>query len=201
MPQVCMKGNHALTWRLANSQAEKPASDSSKPETKSTETYARCAGKELKMRFKARSLLLGTCLMAGILAANVPVEARTTTGWNSFRVWSPIGADNCVGESFGAAVNVCRSNINLTFELLVDSPGEKTVTVMDNPDGYGVLTCAAVAFSGQDGGLVSSYPQTFNPSGQETLTFHVTVSPGWGLSLYCWDVSPTKGIATIKWNP
>jgi hypothetical protein len=153
------------------------------------------------MRFEAKSLFLGISLLVAIFLLNIPADARTTTGWNSFRVWSPIGADNCVGESFGAAVNVCDSNINLTFELLVDTPGEKTVTVVRNPNGYGSLTCAAVAFSGQNDGLVSSYPKTFLVYGQDTVSFQVPVFPGWGLSLYCWNISPSRGIATITWSP
>jgi len=153
------------------------------------------------MRFRAKPLFLGICLTGGFLAITVPAMARTTTGWNSFRVWSPLGAETCVGESFGAAVNICDYNINLTFELLVDTPGLKTVRVLDAPGGYGAFTCAGVSFSGQNNGLVSSDAKTFNPSGQEALTFQVFVSADWGMAVYCWGVSPTKGIATITWNP
>jgi hypothetical protein len=153
------------------------------------------------MRSKAKTLFLGTCLMAGLLAANVSAMARTTKGWKSFRVWSPLGAETCVAESFGAAVNICDYDINLTFELLVDTPGLQTVTVVDAPGGYGAFTCAAVAFSGQNDGLVSSDAKTFNPVGQEALTFQVTVSQGWGMAVYCWGVDPGKGIAKITWNP
>ena len=153
------------------------------------------------MRLRAKSLFFGICLTAGFLATTVPAMARTTTGWNSFRVWSPLGAETCVAESFGAAVNICDYDINLTFELLVDTPGLKTVTVVDAPGGYGVLTCSAVAFSGQNNGLVSSDAKTFNPFGQEALTFQVPVAAGWGMAVYCWGVDSGKGIATITWNP
>jgi hypothetical protein len=153
------------------------------------------------MRFEAKSLFLSTSLLVVIFVLNIPADARTTTGWNSFRVWSPIGADNCVGESFGAAINLCSSDINLTFEMLVDTPGWKTVTVTNSPGGYGTLTCAAVSFSGVNDGIVSTYAQTFNVVGQQTLTFRLSVSAGWGFSLYCWNISPGRGIAKITWGP
>ena len=154
------------------------------------------------MKFKAKSLLLGICLALTLLAANVPAVARSTTGWNSFRVWSPLGADYCVGESFGAAFNKCDFDINLTFELLVDTASYKNVTVIDSPGGYGTLTCAAASFSGVNDGIVSTPSQTFNPSGQQSLYFRgLPVYSGWGMSLYCWNVSPGRGIANIDWNP
>jgi hypothetical protein len=154
------------------------------------------------MKFKAKSLVLGICLAITLVAANNPAEARSTTGWNSFRVWSPLGADNCVRESFGAAVNKCNSDINLTFEMLVDTASYKYVTVVDFDGGYGTLTCGPVAFSGQSDVFVGAPPLTFNPSGQQALHFQpLPVYSGWGMSLYCWSISPGRGIATINWNP
>lgn len=78
------------------------------------------------MRFEAKSLFPGISLLVANFLLNIPADARTIMGWNSFWVWSSIGADNCVGESFGAAVYVCDSNINLTFELLVDTADQHT---------------------------------------------------------------------------
>ena len=97
------------------------------------------------------------------LAAIPPAEARSTTGWNAFRVWSPLGADQCVAESFGAAVNRCNFNINLTFELVVDTAGWKHITVWDAPGGYGAFTCVAANFSGVNNGIGVSDGKTFNP--------------------------------------
>jgi hypothetical protein len=39
------------------------------------------------MRFEAKSLFLGTSLLVAIFLLNIPADARTTMGWNSFRVW------------------------------------------------------------------------------------------------------------------
>ena len=153
------------------------------------------------MKCKTQSLLVAICLALSILAAGIPAEARDTTGWNSFRVWSPLGAYNCVGESFGAAVNVCNQNINLTFETVVDTAGWHTIGVWDSPGGYGSFTCAAYSFSGINDGAYWGTPATFNPSGQESLGFSTYVYGGWAMSLYCYNVPPGRGIANLNWNP
>jgi hypothetical protein len=153
------------------------------------------------MKLRGKALFLQVLLALAVLAAGVPAEARSTTGWNSFRVWAPLGANNCVGESFGAAVNVCNSNLNLTFEMVADTAGWKKVEVWDSPGGYGTLTCSAITFSGQNDGLYVAPWQTFSPSGQELLTFWTYVYPGWAMSLYCHSVQPGRGIATLNWNP
>lgn len=154
----------------------------------------------MKHKAKISFLAIGVALVT--LAAIPPAEARSTTGWNAFKVWSPLGADACVGESFGAAFNRCEFNINLTFELAVDTPGWKEITVWDAPDGSGSFTCGAVAFSGVNHDIHGSETQhTFNPTGQERAVFWLYVEPGDGASLYCWNIPPSRGIANINWNP
>jgi len=154
------------------------------------------------MKYIAKIWLLAMGVALVTLAAIPPAEARSTTGWNAFRVWSsPLGANQCVAESFGAAVNRCNFNINLTFELVVDTPGWKHITVWDAPGGYGAFTCVAANFSGVNNGIGVSDGKTFNPEGQEQLDFWIYVHPGDGLSLYCFNVPPSKGISNINWNP
>jgi len=68
------------------------------------------------MKYNAKMWFLGMGVALVTLAAIPPAEARSTTGWNAFRVWGPLGADQCVAESFGAAVCRCNFNINLTVE-------------------------------------------------------------------------------------
>jgi hypothetical protein len=153
------------------------------------------------MKIKAKSLILGIWLALTLVAANIPAEARSTTGWNSFRVWQPYGADNCVGESLGAAFNRCSHNINLTFELVVDTAGSKSVTVLDRATQPGSMTCGAISFSPQNDTFIGSPSQKFDPGGQEAKTFQIFVNDGWTLSLYCWNVEPGAGIANINWNP
>ena len=152
------------------------------------------------MKYKAKMWFLAMGVALVTLAAIPPAEARSTTGWNAFRVWGPLGADQCVAESFGAAVNRCNFNINLTFELAVDNPGWKHVTVWDAPGGYGAFTCGAGKFSGVNNDIYASYGKTFNTEGQGQLDFWI-YHPGDGLSLYCFNVPPSKGISNINWNP
>jgi hypothetical protein len=153
------------------------------------------------MKYKAKMWFFAMGVALVTLAAIPPAEARSTTGWNSFKVWSPLGADQCVAESFGAAVNRCNFNINLTFELVVDTAGLKHITIWDAPDGYGAFTCGVVGFSGINNDIHASYGQTFNPEGQQKLDFWFNVNPGDGVSVYCFNVPPSRGVANINWTP
>jgi hypothetical protein len=153
--------------------------------------------KELTMKFKANALFFGMYLAVGIFAANIPAEARSTTGWNSFRGH---GID-CVSESYGAAVNLCSAAMNMAFETVVDTAGWKTIAVWDSPNGYGSFTCEAVSFSGVSDGVYVGTPLRFNPSGQESLNFSTYVYPGWAMSLYCYSVPQGRGIAIMNWKP
>jgi hypothetical protein len=153
------------------------------------------------MKFKAKSLFLGMCLAAGIFAVNVPAEARSTTGWNSFRPWPNPGWYNCVNEKNGAAYNACSSNIALTFETVVDHAGSHTISVWDSAPGYGSFQCAALAFSEQADHINFGNPVNFGVTGQEGLASTVYVYPGWGMSLYCTQIPPGRGIANLTWNP
>jgi hypothetical protein len=153
------------------------------------------------MKYKAKIWFLAMGVALVTLAAIPPAEARSTTGWNAYRVWIPQGAEQCVRESFGSAINTCNYNISLTFELVVDTAGWKHVTVLDAPGGYGSFTCVAATFSGVNNNIVPSNGMTFNPSGQEQVDFWINVAPGGGLSVYCLNVPPSRGVANINWTP
>jgi hypothetical protein len=153
------------------------------------------------MKFRAKSLFLGMCLAVGIFAVNVSAEARSTTGWNSFRPWPNPGWNNCVKEQDGAAVNGCSSTIGLTFETVVDNAGWHSIQVWNSAPGYGAVECAALAFSQQANSIYFGNAIDFSLSGQEEHTSTTYVYPGWALSLYCGTVSGGRGIANLNWNP
>jgi hypothetical protein len=152
------------------------------------------------MKLKATSLFLGICVAVLVVAA-CPGFARSTTGFNAARVWAPVGAYNCVKESVGAATNVCSSRIQLTFDAVVDDAGWHTITAWDSAPGYGYVDCQGLAFSPQSNSIYWGTHSTFPPSGQTSLNFSAYVYPGWSLSLYCGDVEPGRGIASLNWNP
>ena len=78
----------------------------------------------------------------------------------------------------------CSHNINLTFELVVDTAGWKSVTVLDRATQPGSMTCGAISFSPQNDTFIGSPSQQFYPGGQEAKTFQIFVNDGWTLSLY-----------------
>lgn len=158
--------------------------------------------------FKASSLFLGVCLALTMFAATVPAEARSTTGWSSFRIWisktnkptTPYTAAACLDEDDGSVVNNCKSTItvNLTFETDVDTAGSHTLSVTGAPGGTESFSCTLHAFSG--GQLSSSSaPATVDPGKTASLT--VSVPSGGSMSLYCSDVPVGSGVANLDWNP
>lgn len=153
------------------------------------------------MKLNAKSLLLGISVALTFVVANVPAEARSTSGWNSFRPWPNPDWYNCVHEQDGAAYNGCGSTIGLSFETVVDHAGWHSITVWDSAPGYGIVECAALAFSNQANSISFGNPIDFSSSGQEALTSSAYVYPGWSLSLYCGQVPPGRGIASLNWNP
>jgi hypothetical protein len=153
--------------------------------------------------FKGSSLFVGVCLALTMLAASVPAEARSTTGWNAFHIWhpaTPYTAAGCLNEVDGSVVNKCASTIsvNLTFEAVIDNAGSHTLTVTGAPGGTASFTCTLHAFLA--GKLTSSSaPATVDPG--ETASLSVSVESGGGMSLYCSDVPVNSGVANLDWNP
>ena len=150
-----------------------------------------------RMKRNAKSLLIAICLALGLLAANVPAEARSTTGWDGFR---GNGID-CVSESFGAVVNARCAPMSMAFEMVVDTPGWHSIGVWDSPGGYGSFQCQAFSFSGVNDGIYLGTRVTFAAVGQQSQNFTTYVYPGWAMSLYCYEVPEGRGIANVNWTP
>jgi hypothetical protein len=153
--------------------------------------------------FKGSSLFLGICLALTMFAASVPAEARSTTGWNAFKIWhpaSPYTAASCLAEVDGSVVNRCASttSINLTFETVIDNAGSHTLTVTGAPGGTASFSCTLHAFLA---GVLTSSSAAATVAPGETTSLSVSVESGGGMSLYCSDLPVGSGVANLDWNP
>jgi hypothetical protein len=157
---------------------------------------------------RGRSLFLGVCLVLTTIAATVPAEARSNTGFNAFRIWisdtnkptSSYTDAACLDEVDGSVVNNCKSTatVNLTFDSVIDNAGSHTLTVTGAPGGTEPVSCTLHAFLA--GALTSSSAaQNVNPG--ESTSFTINVDSGGSMSLYCTAVPVGSGIATLSWNP
>ena len=151
-----------------------------------------------KMKLNRSGLFLAICLALTVFASTIPAEARSTTGWNSWKLgWvSPYTDASCVYEWYGAVVNGCSSNVYLTFEMVVDNGGYHTINATGANTGTPFL-CQAFSFAGQS--RWSGTNTWVNPG--QTSTFTVFVSSGGGMSLYCSNMGSRSGVANLNWNP
>lgn len=125
-------------------------------------------------------------------------SARTMTAWGAFRAWPSYGAQDCVQESWGAAISSCSAAQTMLFEMPVDNWDTHNILAWSAGTGYGSFTCQAQSIQPQ--GLGWGYwgaQSTFNPSGQQALTFSVYVGGGYSLRLDCWNVSNGRGLASL----
>ncbi len=107
------------------------------------------------MKFKAASLFLGISLVLAV--ASTPAHARSVTAFGSFHAQSAtVLTDDpytCITEDNGAAVNNCTYNVNLYFDLPIDTTtGTKTITVQDYWSGPGSFTsfnCDSYVYTGR----------------------------------------------------
>ncbi|MFY9646059.1 MAG: hypothetical protein WAK29_12820 [Terriglobales bacterium] len=158
------------------------------------------------MKRKTTSLFLGICLV--ILAATAsPAFARSTTAYNSFKVWMADKSQfkatySCLTERFGAVVNQCAFPVSLLFDVPVDTEGSHSFTVQnyfDGSDADNTFNCQAYAYDGK-GDIVNGGTIAFTASGQ-SLSATVTVSGGNSAQLICKDIPEGGGVANINWNP
>ncbi len=158
------------------------------------------------MRRKATSLLLGFCLVITAGAAS-PAFARSTTGFNSFRVWmSSAGAFkatySCLTEYFGAVVNHCAFPVSLMFDVPVDNAGSHTFTVQnyfEGNDAENTFDCQSFAYNGKSSITDGSVIDFTGP--KQTLSTSVTVDADESVQLICRDIPEGGGVANINWNP
>jgi hypothetical protein len=161
---------------------------------------------ETQMKRKAISLLLGLCL-ATLAGAPSSAFARSTTGFNSFKVWmSSKGAFkatySCLTESFGAVVNNCSFPVSLAFDVTVDDAGSHTFTVQNyfaGTDAQNTFNCQSYAYNGT-GGILDGTIISFTGPGQ-TLSTSVDVASASSVQLICKDIPPGGGVANLNWVP
>jgi hypothetical protein len=155
------------------------------------------------MKFK--SLFLGICFGLSMLSAGIPAQARTQSAFSSFHVRLPIDQTqdpyNCVTESWGAVINSCAYDVTLTFDLPVDYKIVHTLEVQNYVNGTGTTgaRCTLWSYDGKGGGQAGTTNLTFNPNGEQTLTFTSALF-GNSIALDC-EVPRGAGLGAISWNP
>jgi hypothetical protein len=158
------------------------------------------------MKQKTATFLLGLCVAALALAAN-PAYARSTTGFNSFKVWM---ADKnqfkdtygCLTEFFGAVVNQCGFPVSLLFDVPIDNAGSHTFTVQNYFEGSAAdntFSCQSFDYNGA-GGIVNGTVINFTGPTQ-TLSTTVTATGDSSIQLICSDIPNGGGVANINWAP
>jgi hypothetical protein len=158
------------------------------------------------MKHKLTSLILGLCLVLSTGAAN-PAFARSTTAFNSFKVWMASKNDfkatySCLTEADGAVVNNCTFPVSLLFDVPVDNEGSHTFTVQDYFDGTDAensFDCESYAYNGT-GGISFGTTIGFTAPGQSLQTT-ISISAGESVQLICKDIPAGGGVANINWNP
>ena len=158
------------------------------------------------MKRKTTSLLLGLCVILSSGAFNLAF-ARSTTAYNSFKVWMAKKGDfkatySCLTESFGAVVNECAFPVSLLFDVPVDNSGSHTFTVQNNfsgTDAQNTFTCQSYAYNGS-GSISNGSTINFTAPGQSLATA-VTIDDNESAQLICKDIPEGGGVANIDWNP
>ncbi len=157
------------------------------------------------MKLKATPLFLGLCLAVMAVAAS-PAFARSTTAFSAFHVESPIGSDpyTCLSENNGAVVNNCSYDVDLEFDLPIDTKGSKTITVQDywtGSDQENTFSCQSYAYTGTEGYSTEGTKIDFTgPLQSKTSTVNVSTG-GMSIQLICRGVPPGGAVANLNWKP
>jgi hypothetical protein len=150
-----------------------------------------------KMKPNRSCLLLAICLTLTVLASTAAAEARSTTGWNAWKIRSGNNRNaTCIFERFGAVVNGCGSNVGLTFEMVVDSIGVYNIGVVGAQNGR-PFQCAVHTFFDEQAGFNTGYFWV-NP-GQQSIV-PINLDPGYGMTLYCDGIGAGSGVASLNWT-
>jgi hypothetical protein len=158
------------------------------------------------MKQKTTSLFLGIWLVV-LAGAASPAFARSTTAYNSFKVWMASANEfkatyGCLTESFGAVVNNCAFPVSLLFDVPVDVAGSHTFKVQNyfaGTDAENTFNCYSYAYNGA-GGIVYGGVINFTGPGQ-SLETTVDVADASSVQLICKDIPKGGGVANINWNP
>ncbi len=159
------------------------------------------------MKNKGKSFVLGICLAVLALPAN-PLFGRSSTAFSSFHVQSATvlkgSTYNCITEDNGAAVNNCTHEVNLLFDLVLDTTGTKSITVQNywNMTSGTSFSCTAYGYTGTTGSSLTESPAfDFTAEGQ-SITQDISVpNAGMSVQLICWKVPPGDGVANINYTP
>jgi hypothetical protein len=155
---------------------------------------------------RSTALFLALCLIASTGASNLAF-ARSTTAYNSFKVWMASKNEfkatySCLTESFGAVVNQCAFPVSLIFDVPIDNEGSHTFTVQDyfaGTDAQNSFSCQSYVYNGT-GGIVDGTLITFTGPSQ-SLETSVSVTAAESVQLICKDIPEGGGVANINWNP
>jgi hypothetical protein len=170
--------------------------------------------KEKKMKRKVTLLLMGICL-AILAGAASPAYARSTTGYSAFKVQqgkaNQYGKNNpysCITEFFGEVVNYCSFNVDMEFDLPIDTDGSFQVSVQNlSFDSQNTMNCTLGSYTGN--GSIGFQKVTFQFAGtggaHQTKTVDISAVAGGTIQLICNvpanNSGGLSGIADINWNP
>lgn len=161
------------------------------------------------MKHKVTITLLGLCLATLAIAAS-PAYARSTTAFSAFHVeFNTVTKYSgnpylCLYENNGAVVNYCKYEVDLEFDLPIDSTGTKNIEVQDGWSGLGTgdenFTCQSFAYSGTKGSSnVGTEIQFTGPTENKTTTADVD-DGAISIQVLC-NVPAGDAVANFKWNP
>jgi hypothetical protein len=156
------------------------------------------------MKHTATSIILGFCVALLAIAAS-PAYARSTTAFSAFHVESPIASDpyTCLSENNGAVVNNCTYDVDIEFDLPIDTTGTKSITVQDywaGTDQENTFSCKSYAYTGSEGASTQGTAIDFTATQQSFVT-RVQVTAKESIQVICWQVPPGGGVANFNWNP
>jgi hypothetical protein len=139
----------------------------------------------------------GGLLALGICAASTSADARTLSGYGAFKPWPNHASQQCISESFGAAINTCGSTQGtMIFELPNETSGSVTAVSLGAGASFG---CYATSYNPANSSTFQAGgTQTF-PSGQASRNMTVTFIAPWSLRLVCGGVPNNRGIGGLQW--
>jgi hypothetical protein len=161
------------------------------------------------MKLTAPSFFLGLCLAILAVAAS-PAYAQTfsTTAFSAFHVENPQKPDQytCLSEDNGAVVNNCTKpvGVNLEFNLPIESPGVKNVTVQDywaGTDAQNTFYCQTYAYTGTEGSSTLGTIINFTAPLQKLTSTVDVANAGMSIQLICWGVPKGGAVANLNWTP
>lgn len=142
------------------------------------------------------------------VGAAIGAEARSTTGYNSFKIQNPGDATKAgfpngpfAGENPPVSVN-----INLLFDLVIDHEGTHNIDIHNYwggpPSGeYTPFSCTPYSYRGQSSSAEAMGSTVTFTQPQTDFTTNVNVGhSSMGMTIICWGVPAGEGISIINWD-